>query len=169
MFEEQGSRATNRGGIETLISEKTTSNSSMTAFARATGLSRHTIMQICGGRLTGISGKTRSVIFAATGLEVSPFAEESGHITKPSRTANESSLETEAARIRAAADEIVKSASRIQSMSDITGGFCAASDHPTASQRVERVRQVLTALGRELGFFKEVDNEGGRELLRYQD
>lgn len=143
---------------------------SMTAFGRATGLSRHTIMQVCNGTLTNISSKTRTAIFAATGLrEFSPFPEGDRGNSKTYGTGQkEASLDSDLAGIRAAADDVVRRVVRIQSVSSMSSELpqMGPVDGLSVAQHVERVRQVLTALDRELGFFKELEREEARGLLR---
>jgi len=142
---------------------------SMTAFAKGAGLSRHTIMQICDGRLTSLTNRTRSAIFAATGLEAfAPFPEPPpDNSASPARSSRSAPFSAELARLRTATDEILQTLTRLQSvpMGDL-GVPPRAPTGLSAAQRIERVRQVLTALDQELAFFKQVDRSQARELLR---
>ena len=142
---------------------------SMTAFAKAVGLSRHTIMQICDGRLAKITPKTRSAIFAATGLP---------EFSHPSKRAVGSQLDTEnhgtqptaiteLQRMRFAAEVVLRSTIRLQDLvrPDL-GPIVVPVKSESPEQHVERVRQVLSALDQELSFFKETSREREREVLR---
>lgn len=142
---------------------------SMTAFAEKVGLSRHTIMQICDGRQSYLANRTRSAIFAATGLEeFAPFAEPSVNGAVPAATSQrDAQFATELGRIRASTEAIAQSLARLQSAS--MEDLAVPQRSPpglSAAQHVERVRQVLTALDQELAFFKTVEKDQARELLR---
>lgn len=142
---------------------------SMTAFAKATGLSRHTIMQICDGRLTNITARTRSAIFATTGLsEFSPPStnKTDAPSTEPSETHQPSPI-GDLQRVKAAAEGILRSVTRLEgaACSDI-GPLVTAIKSGNPEQHVERIRQVLSALDQELSFFKDEGRESAREVLR---
>jgi hypothetical protein len=142
---------------------------SMTGFAKASGLSRHTIMQVCDGRLKNITSRTRSAIFATTGLpEFSPYPGPVGSRTAGTRSSvAQSSSETVLLSMKGAAEKILSGINRLQAgTTNELGLMTKAVVSASPEQHVERIRQVLTALDQELAFFKELDRDHERELLR---
>ncbi|MGI0054637.1 MAG: hypothetical protein ACREBZ_02805 [Thermoplasmata archaeon] len=141
----------------------------MTLFAKAVGLSRHTIMQICNGRLTNPNERTRSAIFAATGLvEFSPNPATGTKKAGKSRanpTVNSPARNLD--HLKSAVQDLIKIVAEIQSGGGLELGLMTKSTGSVSpEQHVERIRQVLSALDQELAFFKELDRERDRELLR---
>lgn len=142
---------------------------SMTAFAKAVGLSRHTIMQICDGSLTTITPNTRSAIFAHTGLLEFAPGNRQGASKRPARSLHEALVSPtgELQQLQKAAAGILRTVGRLQELgrSDL-GSIVTPIKSEDPEQHVERVRQVLTALDQELAFFRETDRERAREALR---
>lgn len=153
--------------LRTYLQQNRARYPSMTAFAKAVGLSRHTIMQICDGSLTRITGQTRSAIYAASGLSsFAPFAEHEGRPTR-SLAAGLPSVQPSLSTLRRSAEAILSAVSELELAEARDVGIPKrAPAEITASQRVERVRQVLTSLDQELTFYKDVSREREREMLR---
>jgi hypothetical protein len=171
-YDDHGSRA-NSSGIALSLGEFLRANRkkypSMTAFAKAVGLSRHTIMQICDGRLAKITPKTRSAIFAATGLADFSHSSRRAVGSRPDTEAHSTqpAASTELQRMKSAAEVVLRSAIRLQDLvrSDL-GPIVVPIKSESPEQHVERVRQVLSALDQELSFFKVTSREREREILR---
>lgn len=146
---------------------------SVKAFVEASGLSESTVKRILMGHHS-LKIDKRAAIFAITGLpEFAPTGSKvavatagptSRSLAKPKMTPQ---MREPLARIQSSVEEIRDALTDLTTERDALRLLEQHSGKEmSAEQHVARVRHILNALDQELGYFKALDHEGARELLR---